>query len=132
MSEFKETEITVDEATEAKMFAKSVELKLLKAPATAKFCDLSEMTAIKTNDIYTVSGYVDSQNSYGAMIRTPFMLRVTKGAEGWKSVDKFVSTQAAVGKTVAKNMILYWIIGIILSLVTFAIIYAVTKAQLGF
>ena len=118
----------IDIHTEAKLFAQSLELQLLKAPATAKFCSLEEMSVMEVNGIYTVSGYVDSQNSYGAMVRTPFTLKIFKTADGWKSADRFqniqTSIQSNIHKTVAKNMIIYWIIGLILAGISIAIIYA--------
>ena len=117
----------IDIFTEAKLFAQSVELQLLKAPASAQFCSLEEMTVTEINGVYTVSGYVDSQNSYGAMIRTPFVLKVYKDETGWKSADKFQSTQASINKQVASNMLLYWILGLIGAGITFAIMYAIVS-----
>lgn len=114
----------IDTNTEAKLFAQSLELQLLKAPSTAKFCSLEEMTVIEANGIYTVSGYVDSQNSYGAIVRTPFTLKIFKTANGWESADRFQNIQTNIHKTVAKNMLFYWIIGLILAGISFAIIYA--------
>ena len=122
----------MDIITEAKLFAQSVELQLLKAPATARFCSLEEMAVTEQNGIFTVSGYVDSQNSYAAMIRTPFTLRVYKDSTGWKSADQFQSTQASIHETVAKNMAIYWILGIIGAAVSFVIMYAIVSSTLGF
>ena len=115
---------SIDLIAEAKLFAQSVELQLLKAPASAKFCTLDEMAVTELNGIYTVSGYVDSQNSYGAMIRTPFTLKVFKDETGWKSADQFQNTQTSIQKQVATNMIVYWILGLIGAAVSFAIMYA--------
>lgn len=122
--------VNMDIITEAKLFAQSVELQLLKAPASAKFCSLEEMNVTEINGVYTVSGYVDSQNSYGAMIRTPFILNVFKDETGWKSADKFQSTQASINKQVASNMVVYWIIGLIGTVITFAIMSAIVSNML--
>lgn len=84
----------IDEETEAKLYAKAVETMLLKSPSTAKFCTLEEMTVINNNEIYQVSGYVDSQNSYGAMIRTPFTFTIKKENGTWKFVDNILSPSA--------------------------------------
>lgn len=116
--------VDMDIITEAKLFAQSVELQVLKAPASAKFCSLEEMTVTEINGVYTVSGYVDSQNSYGAMIRTPFVLKVYKDETGWKSADTFQSTQASIHKQVASNMVVYWLLGLVGAIVSFAIMYA--------
>lgn len=46
----------------------------LKSPSSAKFSSCDNMTITNTNGIWAVSGYVDSQNSYGAMLRTKFVM----------------------------------------------------------
>ena len=84
----------IDKETEAKLYTKAVETMLLKTPSTAKFCTLEEMTVINNNEVYQVSGYVDSQNSYGAMIRTPFTFNVKKENGTWKFVDYIPSPSA--------------------------------------
>jgi predicted RNA-binding Zn-ribbon protein involved in translation (DUF1610 family) len=51
--------------------------KNLKAPSSAKFAPHSELTILqKGNGFWTVVGYVDSQNSFGAMIRSRFICSV--------------------------------------------------------
>ena len=75
--------------------------------------------------------YVDSQNSYGATVRTPFKVTVFKENETWKSADKFISTSAFIGAQVVSHTIIYWIIGIILSLASFAFFYFIISSQLG-
>ena len=65
--------------------------KRLKAPTSAKFPGCSAYT-VKTNDARTeffVTGYVDAQNSFGAMIRTRFSVAMTKGKtdDSWKVVN---------------------------------------------
>ncbi len=47
----------------------------LKSPSTAKF-----NTQISGSDPYTVSGTVDSQNSFGATLRSSFQCTVTAGS----------------------------------------------------
>ena len=56
----------------------------LKAPATAKFCSYTE-AAITHNggSDYTVKGYVDAENSYGAKIRTYFTVTLTLTEKGY-------------------------------------------------
>lgn len=57
-----ETEITVE--------------SYLKSPATADFCSFSEYV-VKVDPeakLATVKGYVDSQNGFGAMLRTQFFI----------------------------------------------------------
>ena len=127
----KESTMNIDESVEAKLFAQAVELQLLKSPATAKFCSLEEMTITMNEDTYIVSGYVDSQNSYGATVRTPFKVTVFKENGTWKNADKFLSMSASIGAQVVSHTIIYWIIGIILSLVSFAFFYFIISSQFG-
>lgn len=51
----------------------------LKSPASAKF-PLSSASSVKISQLgkckYRVESYVDSQNAFGAMIRTPFSITV--------------------------------------------------------
>ena len=82
------------EEIEAMLFAQAVALQTLKSPASAQFCDLEQMTITReTNGSYIVSGFVDSQNSYGASIRNPFTLTVFKDETEWKSADNFVPSE---------------------------------------
>ena len=68
----------LSESMEAALFAQCVELQKLKAPATAVFPDLDEMIVIGGDGRYEVSGYVDSQNASGVMIRENFTFNVEK------------------------------------------------------
>jgi hypothetical protein len=43
---------------------------MLKSPSTANFSGLAETEIISIKKGYMVSGFVDSQNSFGAMVRT--------------------------------------------------------------
>jgi len=64
----------------AKLFVKD----RLKAPSTARF---GTLTATESYDgSYLVSGYVDSQNSFGAMIRTYFSCTVEYDDGKWKLI----------------------------------------------
>lgn len=49
----------------------------LKAPSTAEFSPLSETTIniFKDNSVW-VDGYVDAQNSFGAMIRSKYSVKM--------------------------------------------------------
>ena len=70
--------------------------------------------------VYTVSGWVDSQNSYGAMIRTPFTLKM-KNENG-----KIVSTtniNMLGSKQFAANYFTYLLFGIIITAILFGISY---------
>ena len=111
-----------EERMQAALFAQSIELKVLKAPATAVFPPLDTMVISGSNGIYNVSGYVDSQNSYGAMIRSTFTYNVEKTPEGWRCTDTFESTETSIAKQMAGNTILYWILSIIGTIIMYFII----------
>lgn len=61
----------------------------LKAPKTADFASMSDSNVSGIgNDTYSVVSYVDSQNSFGAMIRTSYRCKVKyEGDEKWRLVD---------------------------------------------
>ncbi|WP_019850655.1 hypothetical protein [Desulfitobacterium sp. PCE1] len=50
----------------------------LKSPSTAKFQRYSDEYVAETDDenIFMVKGYVDSQNGFGAMIRSDYIVKV--------------------------------------------------------
>lgn len=67
----------------AKQFVKA----RLKAPSTAKFPGCGDMGYERDGDAWKVSGYVDSENSFSAMLRSQFYIEMT--ATG---ADSFVLT----------------------------------------
>lgn len=50
----------------------------LKSPSTAKFCSYTDAKITLSGNIYTVSGYVDAQNGFGATIRSKFTVKLTE------------------------------------------------------
>lgn len=125
IAEHQKSAILIDEICEAKLFAQAVELQLLKTPASAKFCDLEEMTVTPTGGTYIVSGYVDAQNTYGTPVRTPFQITVLKQNGIWKNADRFIDTSTKIAASIASHTILYWILGILGTIITFLIIKAI-------
>lgn len=58
----------------------------LKAPSTAKFCSYVDAKVTHLgNGEYKVTGWVDSQNSYGAMMRSNFTVTYTATEKGYKN-----------------------------------------------
>ena len=57
----------------------------LKAPATAKFPDCTfdfseyEVRATPDKNTYWISGYVDSQNGFGALVRSRYIVKFERG-----------------------------------------------------
>ncbi len=51
---------------------------ILSAPSTAKFPGYGGYEMQKFPDKYIVSGYVDAQNGFGAMLRSEFVVRISR------------------------------------------------------
>ena len=58
----------------------------LKSPSTAKFCPSYQMTATNLGgDNWKVTGYVDAQNSFGAVVREYWTVTFTLTETGYKN-----------------------------------------------
>ena len=71
--------ITTEEKTQLKTWAEENIKKILKSPSSAEFpggffSPFEDWSFSKNGTIYTVSSYVDAQNSFGAMIRSQFTI----------------------------------------------------------
>jgi Zn finger protein HypA/HybF involved in hydrogenase expression len=63
----------------------------LKSPSTAKFPSCSNFSIVKSdNETYTVSSYVDSQNGFGAMIRSDWTVKYHYLGENNVSIDSVI------------------------------------------
>ncbi|SCW45281.1 hypothetical protein SAMN02910456_01184 [Ruminococcaceae bacterium YRB3002] len=49
----------------------------LRAPSTADFCSVSEATISHSGNTWSVSGWVDADNAFGAHLRSNFSVRLT-------------------------------------------------------
>lgn len=58
------------------VFAEDVIKKNLKAPSTTKFVDVQAYELSNLKDVWAVNGYLDSQNSFGAMIRNQWEVQL--------------------------------------------------------
>lgn len=76
--------------------AKAIITKALKAPSTAKFPSSSYATITRYSDGYKVSSYVDSENSFGAMLRSE-----------WSVMFAYVGDQVEVHQVVLDGDELY-------------------------
>ena len=69
------------------VYAKELVTAHLKSPLTAKFPNYSECSYQKGEDgVYMVVGYVDSQNSFGAMIRETWGCMIQEVGTKWQVV----------------------------------------------
>lgn len=64
-------------------------LDKLKAPATAQFGAAQDYTIKCYGNMWFVDCFVDSQNSFGAMIRTKFSMTITYSSKDNYTVDAF-------------------------------------------
>lgn len=62
---------------DAEVIAEKIVKSNLKSPSTAKFCKHSEYSITCSGNTWTVKGYVDAQNSFGATIRNEFTVSFT-------------------------------------------------------
>ena len=102
----------------------------LKSPASAQYpVDLIAITGDDTRG-YHVSGFVDSQNSYGAMIRNDFTadVAVENGFPVVKNATVAKKTEAQRTKSFALIFILIMIITSVIGLIS----YFAMKAIIGF
>ena len=60
----------------------------LKSPSSAKFCTESQATIKQSGDTWTVSGYVDADNSFGASIRNNFTVVITFTNDTQYTIDR--------------------------------------------
>ena len=107
------------------LFCKEITANL-KAPSTAVFCKEEELQIVKQNNMYYVSGWVDSQNSYGAMVRTNiknFKIKDENGILMIKSNAKVMASNSFI-KLFAAN----WVFSLIVTVITFVIIYAIISS----
>ena len=143
-AEMEEKGTRLSEVEEAALYTQFVELQLLKAPASAVFPPLDEMFVQKNEDgTYKVSGFVDAQNSYGTMLRTQFSYDVGKVDGKWNCLETFVDSdeqrrqqireetkedmaqmQQQINSSMTSNTILWWVLGIIGSIISAIIFFA--------
>lgn len=64
---------------EAKDACKEATLDALKAPGTAEWVDISAVAASGSSEVFDVTGEVDAENGYGALIRNRFTCTVNDG-----------------------------------------------------
>lgn len=73
-----------DKNFDAYCAAKNEVERYLKAPSTAKFQPYSAYLVAPIDDnTYTVRGYVDAQNTFGAMIRSNFIVKIRGSGSRW-------------------------------------------------
>lgn len=87
--------ITSNEMAQLKVWAEDSVKSVLKSPSSAQFPGgfldpYQDWSFSKEKNIYTVVSYVDSQNSFGAMIRSDFTIQYQWDGENQAKVVKFI------------------------------------------
>ena len=82
-------ESTCKDELSAYVMSQSFVQKQLKSPATAVFPNMSTdgvRTQYLGGCLHKISGYVDSQNGFGALLRTRYLITVrnVKGTDSWQ------------------------------------------------
>lgn len=72
---------------DAIVIAKKVVSSNLKSPTTAEFCGNSDYTISRSNNTWTVSGWVDAQNGFGATLRNNFTVVFTFTGNSTYTID---------------------------------------------
>jgi len=94
---------------EAILYAQAYQTQIIKNPSSAKFPSIDEFNVTVNDGVYTVTGYLDATNSYGAQMRGDIKLNLVNKDGKWVCTDKHTSLQ---------NIYFYIIIGsILLSLI---------------
>lgn len=93
----------------------------LKAPLTAVLCEKEQMSVTENDGVYNITGHVNSQNSYGAMISTDFTVLALRSGDSWVITKTVLGVKNAVNyaKSFVANYILISIIVTILAALGF-------------
>ena len=70
--------------SQAKIMAQGMVKQLLKSPSTADFPSF-DYTTTNVGNQYTVVSYVDSQNGFGAMIRSTWRVVMSHNGSEWNN-----------------------------------------------
>lgn len=81
-----QSEVTNGDEIEIWVCAQDIVEKNLKSPSTADFCSINDAKVYSNGgEDYTVIGFVDADNAFGANIRTNFIVTLTYTGEGYKN-----------------------------------------------
>lgn len=88
----KRNKLSASESFRIRDKCKDIINQLLKAPSTAKYPDtlfhpFKDWNMAKKNNLVTVSSYVDAENSFGAKLRTSFIIQFKMNDDGSGTVS---------------------------------------------
>lgn len=78
------------EAITAWAYAQIIVKDKLESPSSADFCAMKDATIENDGDKYTITGYVDAQNLFGATIRREFTVTFTLTDSGCVNVHCYI------------------------------------------
>ena len=84
---FNSSSSTDDYKSDAYAVAQHYVEEKLKAPKTADFPWYDESYVTVSGNQYTVSAYVDAENSFGANVRTYFTVTMTRNGDNWEHIN---------------------------------------------
>lgn len=84
---------TFQKSPELETVVKQIVSSYLKSPGSAQFAELIIEKQINPQNEYIVLGDVDSQNGFGALLRTHFFLRIIDKGGDKQSVDNWTTNQ---------------------------------------
>lgn len=120
LNAFTETNGCPTDEQDVILYAQAYQMQITKNPTSAKFPPFEEFSVALNEGVYTVTGYLDATNSYGAQVRGNMKLNITKKDGQWVCTDKHTSLQA---------IYTYLIIGSILVSVIAMIYYMIQLSQ---
>lgn len=69
------------------VIAKKTVKEQLKAPSTAKFCKSTDYDVSRSGTVWTVSGFVDAENSFGVSLRSNFSVTINFSSRDYYTID---------------------------------------------
>ncbi len=83
----KDTDSYGHDKFDAMVIAEKAVKNQLKSPSSAKFCSTSAATITHSGNTWTVSGWVEAQNSFGATLRNNFRVRFTFNSQSNYTIE---------------------------------------------
>lgn len=121
---------------EVALFSQCIVLQTLASPSSAKLPALDDISVVEKDGYYEVSGYVDGQNAYGTYLREQYTYKITNNNGNLMCLNVFVDSEQSkaeetinnYNKLFNSNTILWWILGIIGTILTITISTCQTAA----